>query len=83
MGEAAGAAVLEELRAVAWAKIYGEVLGYGMSADAAHMTEPDPTGESPARAMKMAIADAGVDPTAVGYVNARHLDSSATTRRRC
>ena len=41
-----------------------------MSADASHITEPDPTGESPARAMKMAIADAGVDPTDVGYVNA-------------
>ena len=41
-----------------------------MSADASHMTEPDPTGESPARAMTMALADAGIDPTEVGYVNA-------------
>jgi 3-oxoacyl-[acyl-carrier-protein] synthase II len=72
MGEAAGALVLEELsRAEArGAKIYAELIGYGMSADAAHMTEPDPTGESPARAMKMALAAAGVEPTEVGYVNA-------------
>src|ERR1700761_3867760 len=41
-----------------------------MSSDASHMTEPDPTGASPARSMKMAIADAGIDPTEVGYVNA-------------
>jgi len=72
MGEAAGALVLEELsRAQArGAKIYGEIIGYGMSSDAVHMTEPDPTGQSPARAMTMAIADAGIDPTEIGYVNA-------------
>jgi 3-oxoacyl-[acyl-carrier-protein] synthase II len=72
MGEAAGAIVLEELeRAKArGAKIYAELIGYGMSADASHITEPDPTGKSPARAMKAALADAGIDPTDVGYVNA-------------
>jgi 3-oxoacyl-[acyl-carrier-protein] synthase II len=72
MGEAAGALVLEELgRAEArGAKIYAELVGYGMSADASHITEPDPTGRSPARAMQGALADAGVDPTDVGYVNA-------------
>src|SRR5204862_4074145 len=43
---------------------------YGMSADASHMTEPDPTGANPARSMTMALADARVDPTEVGYVNA-------------
>jgi 3-oxoacyl-[acyl-carrier-protein] synthase II len=72
MGEAAGVLVLEELgRARArGAKIYAELIGYGMSADASHITEPDPTGQSPARAMRSAIADAGIDPTEVGYVNA-------------
>ncbi len=72
MGEAAGVLVLEELsKAQArGAKIYAELLGYGMSADASHMTEPDPTGASPARSMKMAIADARVAPTDIGYVNA-------------
>ncbi len=72
MGEAAGIVVLEELeRAQArGAKIYAELLGYGMSADAQHMTEPDPTGESPARAMRAALLDAGIEATEIGYVNA-------------
>jgi 3-oxoacyl-[acyl-carrier-protein] synthase II len=72
MGEAAAVLVLEDLAHAhaRGAKIYGEFAGYGVSADAAHMTEPDPTGENPARAMKMAMDDAGVDPTEVGYINA-------------
>src|SRR5213075_1823927 len=70
MGEAAGVLVLEELghAQARDAKIYAELVGYGMSADAAHITEPDPTGTSPARSMTMALGDGAVDPTEVGYV---------------
>jgi 3-oxoacyl-[acyl-carrier-protein] synthase II len=72
MGEAAAVLVLEDLEhaRARGAKIYGELAGYGVSADAAHMTEPDPTGANPARAMKMAMEDAGVDSAEVGYINA-------------
>jgi 3-oxoacyl-[acyl-carrier-protein] synthase II len=72
MGEAGAVIVLEELERAKGrgAKIYAELIGYGVSSDAAHMTEPDPTGENPARAMTMALRAAGVDPSEVGYVNA-------------
>jgi 3-oxoacyl-[acyl-carrier-protein] synthase II len=72
MGEAAAILVLEDLEhaRARGAKIYGELAGYGVSSDAAHMTEPDPTGANPARAMAMAMQDAGIDPTAIGYINA-------------
>jgi 3-oxoacyl-[acyl-carrier-protein] synthase II len=72
MGEAGAVVVLEDLeRAKArGAKIYGELLGYGLSSDARHVTEPDPTGENPARAMKMAMADAGVNQDEIDYINA-------------
>jgi 3-oxoacyl-[acyl-carrier-protein] synthase II len=72
MGEAGGMVVLEELERARsrGAKIYAELLGYGVSSDATHVSDPDPTGASPARAMTMAFADAGIEPTEVGYVNA-------------
>jgi 3-oxoacyl-[acyl-carrier-protein] synthase II len=72
MGEAGAVLVLEELEhaRARGAKVYAEIVGYGVSSDAAHMTEPDPTGTNPARAMKMALDDGGVDPTEVGYINA-------------
>jgi 3-oxoacyl-[acyl-carrier-protein] synthase II len=72
MGEAGGVVVLEALEhaQARGAKIYAELLGYGLSSDATHVTEPDPTGENPARAMAMALADAGVGTDELGYINA-------------
>ena len=72
MGEAGAVVVLEELEHARkrGASIYAELLGYGVSSDANHITEPDPSGSNPARAMQMALAEASVDPSEVGYINA-------------
>jgi 3-oxoacyl-[acyl-carrier-protein] synthase II len=72
MGEAGAVIVLEDLEhaRARGAKMYAELLGYGLSSDAAHVTEPDPSGANPARAMNMAFGDAGISPDEVDYINA-------------
>lgn len=72
MGEGAGVLVLEEMEHALrrGAHIYAEMVGYGMTADAFHLTEPDETGEPAGLAMTRALRDADVDPSEVDYVNA-------------
>jgi 3-oxoacyl-[acyl-carrier-protein] synthase II len=71
-GEGGGLLVLESLdHALARdARIYAEVVGYGMTGDAHHMTAPDPDADGAARAMSLAVRDAGIEPSTVGYINA-------------
>ena len=72
MGEGAGVVILEELEHAKkrGAKIYAEVLGYGCSADAFHITSPAEDGSGAARAMLNAVEDAGIDKNALTYINA-------------
>ncbi|MDM7860731.1 beta-ketoacyl-ACP synthase II [Alteromonas sp. ASW11-36] len=79
MGEGAGVIVLESLEhaQARGAKIYGEVVGFGMSGDAFHMTSPPENGEGAAMSMNNAINDAGIDANAIGYVNAHGTSTPA------
>jgi 3-oxoacyl-[acyl-carrier-protein] synthase II len=72
MGEGSGVLVLEEAEHALrrGAHIYAEICGYGMSADACHLTEPDETGEPAGLAMSRALTDAGIDASEVNYINA-------------
>ncbi len=72
MGEGAGIAVLESLDHALkrGARIYAEVAGYGSTADAFHLTAPEPSGNGMIRVMRAALADAGLAPESVGYINA-------------
>lgn len=72
IGEGAGIMILEELEFARrrGARIYAEIAGYGMTADAYHITQPDETASGAVRVMQMAMRDAGVRPEQVGYINA-------------
>ena len=72
IGEGSGIVILEEMSAAVkrGARIYAEVAGYGASGDAYHITSPSPNGEGAARCMRVALEDAGLPPSDMGYINA-------------
>lgn len=79
LGDGAGMLVLEEYETAKarGAKIYAELIGFGMSADAHHMTSPDPEGKGGAASMNAALSDAGIKPEEVAYINAHGTSTPA------
>lgn len=83
MGEGAGVCLLEELEhaQARGAHVYAELVGYGVTCDAFHITAPSENGEGAARAMQLTLEDAGVDPSRVGYINAHGTSTKLNDER--
>lgn len=82
MGEGAGMVILEELNSalIRNAKIYGEVVGYGFTSDAYHLTAPEPSGKGGIQAMKLALKNANIQPEEISYINAHGTSTPLNDR---